>query len=511
MISPSALPEADICLILEGTYPYVRGGVSGWVHQMVEELKDFRFSIMYVGSEAATAEKLVYEMPKNIIGMEKMFLFDRIPDDELKPGRVPARAQKEFYAILSTFYLAKEPSARLQHFWRLIEMLQGELSGMTLGNLMHDFPAWEILIQSYEREASHMPFVDYFWTTRFLHLPIWQLIRHTSRVPRARLYHSITAGYAGVLASMTARLRQRRCLLTEHGIYSKERIAEISQADWLYEPELHYFDYQPGGRFFKDLWIESFLFFGYAAYSTMSKIITLYGGNQKLQIEFGAPPERTEIIPNGIDPFTFDEVRREREAALTRGELTYEVGYMGRIVSIKDVETLIRAAAEVVKEEPQAKFRLYGPYEEEPEYYTKCLQLVISLGLITHVDFPGNHPVKKILPKINLMVLTSISEGLPLVILEAYAAAVPVVATDVGSCRELLHGLHPEDKALGAAGILTPTGSPVETARAILRIIRDPDAAKKMGAAGRQRAEKFYRLDTVVGRYRDIYRENMSR
>ena len=103
------------------------------------------------------------------------------------------------------------------------------------------------------------------------------------------------------------------------------------------------------------------------------------------------------------------------------------------------------------------------------------------------------------------MVLTSISEGQPLTILEAGCAGVPTVATDVGACRELLEGGAADDKALGPGGLITGVGTPSETAAAILRLLRDPALRQSMAAAAAKRTETIYKQSSVIDRYRTIY------
>ena len=86
--------------------------------------------------------------------------------------------------------------------------------------------------------------------------------------------------------------------------------------------------------------------------------------------------------------------------------------------------------------------------------------MVNEFGLEKIVLFLGSQNILKVLDQLDVMILTSLSEGLPLVILEAFSAGIPVVATDVGACRELIHGRTPEDQALGPAGIITKASSP---------------------------------------------------
>src|SRR5699024_10252738 len=100
---------------------------------------------------------------------------------------------------------------------------------------------------------------------------------------------------------------------------------------------------------------------------------------------------------------------------------------------------------------PQLQGWIIGPDTEEPEYAQECRDLVASLGMHDSIHFLGMQHIDDYLPQMGLLALSSISEGLPLVMLEAFAAGVPVVSTDVGSCRSLIEGEDDADKALGHA------------------------------------------------------------
>lgn len=67
-------PKPDVCLLLEGTYPYVSGGVSTWVHQIINALPEYQFSLFFIGSEKAANVKFKYTLPPNIISIEEIYL-----------------------------------------------------------------------------------------------------------------------------------------------------------------------------------------------------------------------------------------------------------------------------------------------------------------------------------------------------------------------------------------------------------------------------------------------------
>ena len=141
------------------------------------------------------------------------------------------------------------------------------------------------------------------------------------------------------------------------------------------------------------------------------------------------------------------------------------------------------------------------------DYAVECRALVENLELQEHVKFLGFQKVEDIFRQIGLLVLTSISEALPLVILEGFASGVPAVATDVGSCRELIQGGHPEDKALGLAGAVVSIASPEATAQSALELLQDESVWKDAQSAGLKRVEAYYTQKDMFANYGSVYQE----
>jgi glycosyltransferase involved in cell wall biosynthesis len=134
--------------------------------------------------------------------------------------------------------------------------------------------------------------------------------------------------------------------------------------------------------------------------------------------------------------------------------------------------------------------------------------MVQTLKLEKHFFFKGFQDIRKILPATGLLTLTSISEGMPLTILEGFAAGVPCVATDVGSCRDLIcGGLDSEDEALGEAGIVTPIANPTALATAYIKMLSNKEKWRKAQQTALERVERYYREESFLGRYKTIYGE----
>jgi glycosyltransferase involved in cell wall biosynthesis len=257
--------------------------------------------------------------------------------------------------------------------------------------------------------------------------------------------------------------------------------------------------------YFRQAWIRFFEALGRMCYDASDQIIALYEANRLRQIQDGAQANRTFNIPNGIDVVRFGELRA------LRAPVTPKVCCLiGRVVPIKDIKTYIRAMRVVASRLPEAEAWIAGPEDESPAYAAECHALVKGLGLENNVKFLGFQKLTDLLPKVGLVVLSSISEALPLVLLEGYAAGVPGVSTDVGSCRQLIYGLTDEDQDLGASGDVVGIADPQALAESIIDYFTDDAKWQAASAAGVKRVNQFYTHPLMYGRYREVYRRALA-
>jgi len=492
-------PRADICLVLEGTYPFVSGGVSSWVHHLISRLPHLRFSILHISPIAGFfPEGPIYEMPANVISLDEVYLHRyRMPK-----GRIRLSADEVRTRVARFRDLVRDmQDGATGAFAAFLDAIRNEGDETSAFTFLQSRPSWDVLVEAYEREASDESFLNFFWTWRYTFFPLLNVLR--AKLPPASIYHTISTGYAGLLASAARAHTGARMLLTEHGIYTKERRIEINRADWIEDWESGEIAAAREAPYFKRYWARQFQMMSRVTYEYANEIFTLYGGNRVDQIRDGADPAKIRIIPNGIDLDRFGEAARAFDA---RGEnRRFTIGFIGRVCPIKDVRTLVAAMRLVANEIPDIRVRVLGPMEEDPEYAADCIAFAEGLGLAENVAFEGSVDVLQELPTLDVMVLTSISEAQPLVILEAGAVGVPVVATDVGSCSELLGGGSAEDRTLGPGGFITPMASPGETARGVLRLARDPEMRAQMRDSMRERVRRYYAQDDMVAAYDEIY------
>jgi glycosyltransferase involved in cell wall biosynthesis len=179
------------------------------------------------------------------------------------------------------------------------------------------------------------------------------------------------------------------------------------------------------------------------------------------------------------------------------------------VVPIKDVITFIKSC-DLALRETALDIRIIGPDDEDPAYAARCRGLVESLGRQDSVRFVGPQPLAQIYGDLDVVVLTSFSEGQPLVILEAYAAGLPVIATDVGACREMVEGRSGEDRQLGTSGVVTRVAVPQDTAAALVRLAGDADLRRRLGQVGRQRVSAYYQRGDMLDAYRALYQKEVT-
>ena len=491
--------RADIALLLEGTYPYVRGGVSAWVHDLIEGLAEYRFALVFLGAKASMYDTPRYTLPSNVVSLSTHMLME--PRDYLpSSGQVSDATYFSHIDRLHDCFRQRSGGIDPEVESGVMECLVGG-GNFGLEDFLFSKASWRFIADRYQRYAAQTSFVDYFWTVRSIHAAVFKLAVMARQIPPARAFHAVSTGYAGLLGALLRHRLDRPLVLTEHGIYTKERKIDLQAAyvdsgggDLLTSPPAS------GMKYHHHLWIRFFEGIGRLTYSRADPIIALYDRNGQRQIRDGADPSRTRVIPNGIDLPRFVPLRARRPS-----HVPAVLGLIGRVVPIKDIKTFIRAMRSVCTRLPQAQGWLIGPDDEDPEYAQQCRDLVRELGLDTQIKFLGFQKIDDMMPQLGLLVLTSISEAFPLVVVEAFASGLPVLTTDVGACREIVEGAGPEDRALGPAGAVVPIASPEETAKAAVGLLTDAERWRAAQRAGIERVERYYTRDKVLAHYRGVY------
>lgn len=463
-----------ICLISEGAYPYVTGGVSSWIQSMILNMPEHDFIVYSISAKERESVTQKYEQPKNLQEIHGVFLGAYV-DEEIKAGKRYNISLEEKEAFMSLIG-GKETDWAI-----LFQFFESDRVDSIL-NFLSSKDFFDIVRALCEEKFINVPFTDMFWTMRSMVLPLFLCIEQ--EIPEADLYHSVSTGYAGVLGALAKHQYNKPFLLTEHGIYTREREEEIIKAEWI-------------NGYFKDIWIDYFYSLSQCAYEHADRVTTLFEGSREIQVELGCVAEKTSTIANGIDVGRFHTQNRKLK------EHGVHIGAVVRVVPIKDIKTMIQSFSIVQREIENSYFYIIGPYEEDVEYYDECLELVETLGL-RNVVFTGAVNVHEYLAFLDILVLSSISEGQPLVILEGLAMGIPFVATDVGSCAELLLGKY---DTFGPSGTIVPVMHFHLMASDIIDFARNPERRLEYGRNGRNRVTSLYTLPGMIEKYNHLYEE----
>lgn len=491
----SEQPIDDVCVIVEGAYPYVSGGVSAWVHGLIRRQPELRFSVVAILPEPPAPVAKYGALP-NLAALHHLYLSESHGNGGWR--RPHAFDQVEFDKAVDVFLSA----GGVNELTRIIRLLAPLVKAARTADLLDSTLAWNLVCDLYEREMPHESFLHFFWAWRALFGGLVATLSFP--LPPARVYHTVSTGYAGLLAARATVETGRPALITEHGIYTNERRIEILQADWIVDTVDKGFAIDDPRRDLRDFWAVAFESYARACYQACAEVITLHGANQPAQTVHGATPERMKIIPNGVD---YQTLSRLPQAGANDAPT---VALVGRVVPIKDIKSYLQAIKILSADVPGLVALVMGPTDEQPDYYEECKVAVAELGLSGTVRFTGQVDVAQYFPRIHVNVLTSVSESQPLSVLEAGAAAIPTVATDVGACREILLGRDDEHPALGDGGILTDVASPEQTAAAIGTLLRDQERRVRLGRAMQERVRRYYDLSIVDDAYATIYRRHID-
>ncbi|HXT22856.1 MAG TPA: glycosyltransferase family 4 protein, partial [Thermoanaerobaculia bacterium] len=197
--------------------------------------------------------------------------------------------------------------------------------------------------------------------------------------------------------------------------------------------------------------------------------------------------------PNGVPPAP----AQPAYVAARSAQLPPVVLYSGRLRSRKAVAVLLQAMPRVLAAVPACRLVVVGDGEQSAH----VAAAVRARGLATHVELAGSLPRPAAMARLfeaDVFCLPSTYEGLPLAILEAMAAGLPVVATAVSG--------NPEAVEDGTTGLLVPPESAAALADALIALLTDPERRRRMGEAGRARVAERFSIDRVAERHLELLR-----
>jgi len=477
-----------IVMLNEGTYPYYKGGVSTWTHLLISNLKEFSFITVALTTKPLL--KTLYPNPPNLRyvmniplwGTEhlgehlKEFTIRRLiklsawtHEDDIRENFIPY-----FRTFLREAKLGgRDPEAMGEALVKMHKFLLNHSFRKTFKSA-HVWNAF--LEEMIEDELYSNARISYM-------LKLSHVIRHLFRIlaydyPEANLYHSSASGLCGLIGVVKKLESGIPYIVTEHGVYFRERLLEIY-------PELNLPE--------KIFWLNLFRAITLVNYHYADRILPVCEFNIRWETEFGISRKKVEVIYNGVDVERFKPMDVDVKGAKP-------IVVMSRIEKLKDILNIVEAMEYISKEAPEIGCEIYGPIVDE-EYFNACLRRAYELNVSDKILFMGPTDNPEIAyNRAEVVVQPSLSEGFPFTVIEAMSCGKPVVATNVGGVKE----------AIGDAGLVVPPRSPRDLADAILKLHLDEGLRKRMGDKARERALKLFSQRRFIEEYRRLYLEIVS-
>ncbi len=299
-----------------------------------------------------------------------------------------------------------------------------------------------------------------------------QELRHVIRDYKPDVIH-LNSSKMSVLGSIAARLEHAPRIVYRIGGWAfLEDIAPFKK--WIYRVSEHW-----------TAWLKDV-------------IVTVHPGDEQIARELGIIPQKELLtIPNGINLGTFDQNLLSREQARTQLGLSMDETIVGTVANLygpKNVPGFLDSIARLTHLSPSIRFVVMGDGPEHPIVMKRCAEL----NLQQRVIFTGRRAdASSLLRAFDLFVLPSTKEGMPWALLEAMAAGLPCIATDVGACRWMLE---PD------GGIVVPSRNPNALAKAIEKLLNDQQQRNNFGLAARAIIETRYRWELSSQQTLELFR-----
>jgi glycosyltransferase involved in cell wall biosynthesis len=338
---------------------------------------------------------------------------------------------------------------------------------------------WNSTVQFYLENCPERDFREFFWTAQGIYSMVLDGLALVDRVPVADVYHSLTAGLGGLIGSIAKVLHGKPFIVSELGQYMRERAIELARYKMPETAQRQIIRLS-----------ETML---RTSYKYADLIVPVSSSYIPPELELGADRKDIRIVGNGIDA-------RKFIPNLSKNGGPPVVGCFARVVPVKGQMTFIKACKKVL-ENRKASFVIIGEVRDDPTYYDQCKELVDELGLTEDVKFIGY--VDNMLEwyhKVDIFVLPSLWEGIPLALLEAMSCGLPCVCTAVGGVPDILSDT--------GVGYLVPPDDPDSMSSRITQLLDDETLRKEMGKRARELVEEKYTIEHmasgILGTYLEV-------
>ncbi len=462
-----------ILLTTEGTYPYAMGGVSSWCDLLVQNLTDFDWQILPI--IAPHGRPPTYELPPHARQVGRIELWsEALPEGgwprpaERKAGtEIPGVLVRNLIgwhgdneSVLNALIWCRRFPVGVRRIFRSRRGWASFLDGL------------QAVLAERVAEAGSPPEVDLVEAATLYQTLYWVARTAAAPTPPTDVLHVTAAGWAIIPALVHKALHGTPIVLTEHGVYVREAYLAAARSGA-----------SPGSRFFATRLARGL---ARSAYSYADVVSPVTDANAYWEEGLGIDPDKIHVLYNGLS--------QPPTPSPPPGTLT--VVSVGRIDPLKDVHTMLRVAEETLRYVPNAQFLHYGPVTDGEEAYgSSCLTLHEQLGLGDRFRFMGRtSDPNGVVRDADVVLMTSISEGLPMSILEAMGQGRPVVSTGVGGVPDVVKG----------CGVVTRPGDAHGLAMAVTTLLRNPALGWKLGQRGHGRLGRIFNESACVEGYREL-------
>lgn len=458
----------------EGTYPYVSGGVSTWCAQLISGLDELRWQVLPITAGSHGGGAPLFRLPGSATLLDRVELWSEQPPPRRRRGAtaelrlsLPAELVRDLLGwngspsgLEDALVYCRQAAHRLRTIFRCSDAWRGFLA--ELHDVLDERPPGVGPSPIIDLHHAAVLYQALYWVARVAAVP----------TPPTDLLLVSAAGWAAIPAIVHRAEQGTPLLLVEHGVYVREAYLIALRLDG-----------SPAARFINTRLARGL---ARAAYAVADCVCPVSEANACWEEALGVFPGRITVIRNSV--------AAPAEPALLPGNSV--VINIGRIDPLKDVPTLLEVAAEVVRHVPEARFVQYGSVSPgQDAYYRSCLKLHDDLGLGERFQFMGHtsDPVG-VLRDADIVIMTSISEGFPMSLLEAMSQGRSIVSTWVGGVPE----------AVGGCGILAPPGDVQGLSMGVVTLLRDGTLARTLGRRGYERVCNQFSEAVWLRQYREL-------
>lgn len=237
-------------------------------------------------------------------------------------------------------------------------------------------------------------------------------------------------------------------------------------------------------------------------YRLYDRVVAISNGVRDALVTAGVPATKIERVYSAVDSNQFKPGCQHAEFGASFGVEpgTRTIGMVARFIESKGHRYLLDAVPQILAAIPKARFLLFGRGPLEPSMRAR----IETMGLKAQVRIEGfRDDIERVLPCLDLVVHPAEVEGLGVALLQAAACGVPIVATRAGGIPDVVRD--------GVNGILLPPKDTAALARAVIELLRDPERAQALGAAGRDLIEREFSIDAMVESYLRVYQRMRAR